>query len=83
MRLQTRVIHTHDTEENWNKCVDFVPYLGEMIVYDLDESHNYPRAKIGDGKTTIVNLPFAFGIAIDDPDPDEEFEYLDGGRIAK
>ena len=58
MRLQTRLIHTHDIEANWNKCVNFIPNKGELIVYDSDEEHNYQRFKIGDGVTTIINLPF-------------------------
>ena len=32
--------------------------IGEIIVYDADENHNYPRFKIGDGVTTVTLLPF-------------------------
>lgn len=30
----------------------------EIIVYDPDENYDYPRIKIGDGKTNINALPF-------------------------
>jgi hypothetical protein len=83
MRLQTRFILTHDTEENWNKCTNFIPNKAEMIVYDCDEKYNYPRVKIGDGKTTIVNLPFTLNITIEDIlNTRNDVHYLDGGRIA-
>ena len=57
-RLNARVLHMHDTEENWNKCVEFVPEKSEIIVYDIDDHHPYPRFKIGDGRTTVANLEF-------------------------
>jgi hypothetical protein len=57
-RLNARVLHMHDIEENWNKCVDFIPEKSEIIVYDIDESHPYPRFKIGDGVTKVTELEF-------------------------
>ena len=56
--FNTRIIHKHDTRINWNKATNFIPMAGEIIVYDADEYYDYPRVKIGDGKTTVVNLPF-------------------------
>ena len=29
----TRIQHKIDTEENWNKAVNFVPLKGEIIIY--------------------------------------------------
>lgn len=29
-----------------------------MIIYDPDENYSYSRSKIGDGETTINDLPF-------------------------
>jgi hypothetical protein len=55
--LNTRIVHKHDVELNWN-LTDFVPKQGELIIYDADENYNYERLKIGDGKTAVVNLPF-------------------------
>lgn len=54
----TRVVHTHDLAENWQKNPDFVPMRGEFIVYDIDEKYAYERFKIGDGITTVAELPF-------------------------
>lgn len=65
----TRIQHKHDIPSKWLNST-FVPYAGEIIVYDpvaKDASGNYteaPRFKIGDGKTTVHNLPFADDAAI-------------------
>ena len=59
--FNTRIIHKHDTEASWVKKTTFVPKQGEIIVYDIDASHNYERLKIGDGKTAINSLPFVDG----------------------
>ena len=56
--FNTRIIHKHDIEANWNKAVNFIPMQGEIIVYDIDEIYNYERVKIGDGTTKINDLPF-------------------------
>lgn len=51
-------MHKHDSEVNWNKATNFIPKEGELIIYDIDNNYSYPRVKIGDGKTTVINLPF-------------------------
>lgn len=56
--FNTRIIHKHDTEANWNKAVNFIPIQGEIIVYDIDEIYNYERVKIGDGIRKVNDLPF-------------------------
>lgn len=56
--LASRIAQKHDIEANWNKVVDFIPMRGEIIVYDIDANYDYERMKIGDGATTVVNLPF-------------------------
>lgn len=56
--LLGRIIHKHDIEENWDKATGFIPQQGEIIVYDIDDNYEYERFKIGDGKTTVINLPF-------------------------
>mgnify|MGYP003309089094 CR=1 FL=1 len=56
--LNLRIFQTHDTEENWNKCLTFIPRAGEVIVYDIDANVKYERFKIGDGVTPICDLPF-------------------------
>ena len=57
--MNARIQHKHDIEANWNKALNFIPKIGEIIVYDIDENHNYSRFKIGDGIRTINNLEFS------------------------
>lgn len=59
--ISSRIVHKHDSEENWLKATNFIPKLGELIVYSPDETYSYSRLKIGDGKTNVNNLPFADG----------------------
>ena len=56
--IKTRIVHKHDTEENWNKAINFIPKQGEIIVYDVDTTYTYERMKIGDGITNVNDLPF-------------------------
>lgn len=57
--IKSRIQQKHDIEANWVKAVNFIPMIGELIVYDPDASHNESRLKIGDGQTLVNNLPFA------------------------
>lgn len=57
-KINTRIIHKHDIEENWLKAINFIPQKGEIIVYDIDGSYTYSRIKIGDGVTPVNNLPY-------------------------
>lgn len=57
-KIRTRIVHKHDTEANWNKATSFIPKIGEFIIYDVDENFSYSRIKIGDGTTTVGELPF-------------------------
>ena len=63
--IKTRIIHKHDTEENWNKATNFIPKQGEIIVYDIDSSHSYERIKIGDGTTNVISLPYVSEAVVD------------------
>ena len=56
--MNARIQHKHDIEANWNKALNFIPKIGEIIVYDIDDNYNYSRFKIGDGIRTINNLEF-------------------------
>ena len=56
--IKTRNVQKHDTEANWIKAVNFVPLKGELIVYDVDQTHLTPRLKIGDGVTKVNDLDF-------------------------
>ena len=56
--IASRLVLKHDIEANWNRAETFVPKQGEIIVYDIDETHSVERFKLGDGKTTAIKLPF-------------------------
>ena len=49
----------HDIEKNWNKAINFVPQKDEIIIYEPDMFVDYYRIKIGDGKTSVVDLQFS------------------------
>ena len=57
-QINSRIINKHDTEVNWDKAENFIPLLGEIIIYDIDENYDYERFKIGDGQTLVSELPF-------------------------
>ena len=56
--IKTRIQLKNDTEENWNKAINFIPKQGEVIIYSTDDAHPFSRLKVGDGFTTVINLPF-------------------------
>ena len=62
-QINTRVQLKHDIEANWNTAgaAGFVPLVGEVIIYDPDSLHDYPRIKIGNGSTKVHLLPFIGG----------------------
>ena len=67
--LQTRIIHKHDTTENWDSS-SFVPKLGELVVYT-----DTNMLKVGNGTTDINNLNYVgstYGAKIDRSGAPEE-----------
>lgn len=56
--IKTRIQSKHETEANWNKATNFIPLKGEIIIYDPDTNYDYPRIKVGDGKTNVISLKF-------------------------
>lgn len=58
-KLDTRIKHKHDIPSKWSEVEStFIPLAGELIIYDVDDTHNYPRFKVGDGSTFLQSLPF-------------------------
>ena len=47
-----------DTEENWNRAINYIPKRKEIIIYEKDDNHKVARLKIGDGETYLKDLPF-------------------------
>lgn len=70
--LNTRIQQKHDIEVNWSKAVNFIPKIGEIIVYDPDDNHAAARIKIGDGVKTVIELDF-----IDDAVKNALFKEID------
>lgn len=81
--LSARTIQIHDVEANWLKAVSFIPKKGEIVIYDIDATHQVERFKIGDGNTPVNDLPFVIDKSIKDFfNSKEEVFYIDGGRIS-
>ena len=56
--LNARIQMKTDTEANWLKATNFVPKIGEIIIYAIDSTHSYQRIKVGDGTKKVNDLPF-------------------------
>ena len=56
--LNARIVLKHDIEENWLKAENFIPLIGEIVIYDADENNTKPRMKVGNGTDAINVLPF-------------------------
>jgi hypothetical protein len=94
-RIHRRIVHKHDTEENWIKAKNFIPLKGELIIYDVDENNTYERMKIGDGVfnadtglmegTNVNDLPFVDGgIGAETPEGGEIFnDYKNNAAIGE
>lgn len=63
--IKTRIQLKNDTEENWNKAINFVPLKGEVIIYSGDDAHPFCRLKVENGITTVSNLPFIYSNTLD------------------
>ena len=81
-KLSTRIKNKHDTEAHWNSATNFIPLDGEIIVYDVDSSHPYPRYKVGDGNTVVTNLPFSTDVLDDYLKQVEPSAYQRLGNVA-
>lgn len=75
-KFDARIQLKHDTKENWDKAVNFIPKAGEIIIYEADAA-NPQRIKIGDGVTTIINLSY-----YDDFITPEEVDIICNGSIS-
>ena len=58
--INTRIQNKIDTKANWDTVGKngFIPLPGELIIYKPETAGKPPKGKIGDGSTTIDNLPF-------------------------
>lgn len=73
--MKKQITLKHDLAENWEKAINFIPKLNELILYDgVLENGVYielPRLKRGDGQTRLNDLPF-----LDASDSNTEVNYL-------
>lgn len=64
--IKTRIQNKHDTAANWRKATNFVPLLGEPIIFESNPRELFnnlkispiSRMKIGDGASHVETLPF-------------------------
>lgn len=74
--ISSRIKSKHDTTENWNNAVGFIPLPGEIIIYDdyqtktwqveeygeiVTKTANIPGIKIGTGNAYVQDLAFIEG----------------------
>ena len=52
--ISSRIIHKHDTEENWLKAVNFIPKKGELIMFEKEKEHKVLALK--DTKFLLVKI---------------------------
>ncbi len=55
--IKTRIQQKHAPASSWATS-ELIPLNGELIVYDVDDTHAYPRLKIGDGVNPVGDLNF-------------------------
>lgn len=54
--IKSNAVVKIDTEENWNKAVNYIPDPFTIIVYEYENAS--PKIKLGDGKHRVFELPF-------------------------
>ena len=62
--VKGKIIFKHQTEAEWDNSnngagAQYVPDVGERVLYDPDEQHPYTREKFGDGEHIVKDLPFS------------------------
>lgn len=62
--LNATIQHKYDTAANWDTVkTTFIPMPGELIIYAAEKNENNEetlptKLKVGDGTSTLENLPF-------------------------
>lgn len=80
--MKARISFLHKTEAEWNALSSWVPASAELVVYDADDTHDYARIKLGDGKTPLCDLNFFIDRAILEALKNQSTsKIIDGGRI--
>ena len=79
--MKARISQLHKTELQWSLIPNFVPFNGELIVFDPDDKYAYARLKIGDGYTLLSDLPFFVDSATTNFITEHFDTIVDAGRI--
>ena len=85
--FKSRIKLKHDTTANWNNCIGFIPFEGEIIIYDDYKTVTYedhgetrikkiPGIKIGSGNAYVQDLGF-----VDDELRDRLMEHINNQQI--
>ena len=66
-QVKGKIIFKHQTAAEWDNSnngagAQYVPDVGERVLYDPDVEHPYTREKFGDGVHIVKDLPFSVGI---------------------
>lgn len=76
-RLNARLCQKIDTEENWNKAVNFIPLKGEIIIYtDNIDPSKLIGIKIGDGNSKVTELDFTTPYFKKEEKEELEFDFI-------
>ena len=54
--VKSNAIVKVDSEENWNKAVNYIPDKFTILVFEFENGS--PKVKIGDGIHKVKELPF-------------------------
>lgn len=55
--VKARIQSKHDTTENWNNAIGFIPMAGEVIIYDDYQTKTWTTEEYGETVTHTVNIP--------------------------
>ena len=83
--MKARISQLHKTEAEWTiwlNTTEFIPYPGELVIYDPDDNYDYARIKVGDGIKNLQELPFCIDLAtLALIQKQKYFDIIDAGRI--
>lgn len=79
--IKSKVVFKHETEAVWHTSnnggpVEYIPELGEKVLYDPDENYSYTRIKYGDGVNIVANLPFSIEQVDWEQDDDKAADFI-------
>lgn len=55
--VNSRIKSKHDTTENWNNAIGFIPLAGEVIIYDDYQTKTWAEQEYGETVTKTKLIP--------------------------